>query len=111
MANLELKENRIDLLPFVVVLLIAAHVIAFVNNLPPGIACLLGDEIGEVAKVALLILHEKMLGKKSEWAPYISRLPLRKDMHSSVFWSDEELDMIRQSALYEETLKQKKQIG
>ncbi|XP_057799294.1 fructose-bisphosphate aldolase-lysine N-methyltransferase, chloroplastic [Salvia miltiorrhiza] len=80
------------------------------DNLPPGIACLLGDEVGDVAKVALLILHEKKLGKKSEWAPYISRLPLPEDMHSSVFWSDEELEMIRQSALYEETLKQKKQI-
>ena len=47
------------------------------DNLPPGIACLLGDE---VAKVALLILHEKRLGKKSEWVPYISRLPLPKDI-------------------------------
>ncbi|XP_047967684.1 ribulose-1,5 bisphosphate carboxylase/oxygenase large subunit N-methyltransferase, chloroplastic [Salvia hispanica] len=80
------------------------------DNLPPGIACLLGDEVGDVAKVALLILYEKHLGKKSEWAPYISRLPLPEDMHSSVFWSDEELEMIRLTALYEETLKQKKQI-
>ncbi|KAG6389578.1 hypothetical protein SASPL_151049 [Salvia splendens] len=105
MANLELKANRNDLLPFVVALLIAAHVIAFIlysvhlapDNLPLGIACLLGDEVGEVA---LLILHEKRLGKKSEWAPYISRLPpLPKDMHSLVFWSDEEMDMVRQMAI------------
>ncbi|KAG6409693.1 hypothetical protein SASPL_127735 [Salvia splendens] len=170
MANLDLSSKRIDLLPFMVVLLIVAHVIPFgscvdedcndflpwlgnkaggeissllsigksaygralyatkdiqtgdcllkvpystqlaPDNLPPEIACLLGDEVGDVAKVALLILYEKHLGKKSEWAPYISRLPLLMEMHSSVFWSDEELEMIRQSALYEETLKQKKQI-
>lgn len=81
------------------------------DNLPREIGCLLGDEVSDVAKVALLILHEKNLGKKSEWEPYISRLPPIQDMHSTVFWSDEELDMIRQSALYEETLKQKIQIG
>lgn len=80
------------------------------DNLPPGITCLLGDEVGDVAKVALLILHEKKLGHKSEWAPYISCLPVLDDMHGSVFWSDKELEMIRQSALYAETLKQKKQI-
>lgn len=80
------------------------------DNLPPEISCLLGDEVGDVAKVALLILHEKKLGKKSEWEPYVSCLPLPDDMHCSVFWSDEELEMIRPSALYEETLKQKKQI-
>ncbi|KAH6804530.1 SET domain-containing protein [Perilla frutescens var. frutescens] len=80
------------------------------DNLPPGITCLLGDEVGDVAKVALLILHEKRLGHKSEWAPYISCLPVLEDMHGSVFWSDEELEMIQHSALYEETLKQKKQI-
>lgn len=80
------------------------------DSLPPGIACLLGDEVGDVAKVALLILHEKKLGEKSEWAPYVSCLPLPEDMHCTVFWSDEELEMIRLSALYAETLKQKKQI-
>lgn len=80
------------------------------DNLPPEITCLLGDEVGNVAKVALLILHEKNLGQNSEWAPYINRLPLPEDLHSSIFWSDEELEMIRPSALYEETLRQKKQI-
>lgn len=80
------------------------------DNLPPEISCLLGDEVGDVAKVALLILHEKKLGKKSEWEPYVSCLPLPEHMHCSVFWSDEELEMIRLSTLYEETLNQKKQI-
>ncbi|PIN12453.1 rubisco methyltransferase [Handroanthus impetiginosus] len=81
------------------------------DNLPPEITCLLGDEVGNVAKVALLILHEKKLETNSQWAPYISRLPQPDDLHSTIFWSDEELEMIRPSALYEETLTQKTQIG
>ncbi|KAI3468384.1 hypothetical protein Pfo_025047 [Paulownia fortunei] len=80
------------------------------DNLPPEITCLLGDEVGNVAKVTLLILHENKLGQDSEWAPYISRLPQPEDLHSTIFWSDEELEMIRPSALYEETLRQKTQI-
>ncbi|KAK6158748.1 hypothetical protein DH2020_006062 [Rehmannia glutinosa] len=80
------------------------------DNLPPEITSLLGDEVSNVAKVALLILHEKRLGHNSEWAPYISRLPQPEELHSTIFWSDEELEMIRPSALYEETLSQKTQI-
>ncbi|KAL6556556.1 hypothetical protein OROGR_005844 [Orobanche gracilis] len=80
------------------------------DNLPPEIYHLLGDEIGNVSKVALLILLEKKLGKNSEWAPYISSLPQPDDLHSTIFWSDEELEMIRPSALYEETIRQKAQI-
>lgn len=60
------------------------------DNLPPGISCLLGDKVGNVAKVALLILLEQKLGQ--------------------VFWSSDELEMIQPSALYRETLKQKTQI-
>ncbi|KAL8536876.1 hypothetical protein ACS0TY_012161 [Phlomoides rotata] len=50
------------------------------------------------------------MGQHSEWEPYISRLPLPGDMHSSIFWSDEEMEMIRPSFLYQETIKQKKLI-
>ncbi|KAL8521758.1 hypothetical protein ACS0TY_012053 [Phlomoides rotata] len=80
------------------------------DNLPPEISSLLGNNLDPVTKVALLILHEKKLGQDSEWAPYISRLPLPNDMHSSVFWSDEELEMIQPSCVYEETLRYKKLI-
>lgn len=80
------------------------------ENLPSEVTCLFQDEISNVAKVALLILQEERLGQNSQWAPYISCLPLEKDLHSTIFWSDEELQMIRSSALYEETLRQKAQI-
>ncbi|KAL2539862.1 SET domain-containing protein [Abeliophyllum distichum] len=80
------------------------------DNLLPDIASLLGSEVGNVAKVALLILYEQKLGQNSEWFPYISRLPQPADMHSAILWGDDELEMIRPSALYEETTRQKAQI-
>lgn len=80
------------------------------DDLPPEITCLLGGEIGHVAKIALLILHEKKFGQSSAWVPYVSRLPQPGDLHSTIFWTDKELMMIRPSALYEETLRQKAQI-
>ncbi|EYU22030.1 hypothetical protein ABFS82_01G038100 [Erythranthe guttata] len=80
------------------------------NNLPEEITCLLGDEVGNVARVALLILREKEMGKDSEWAPYITRLPRLGELNNTIFWTDKELAMIRPSALYKETLRQKTQI-
>ncbi|KAJ8535488.1 hypothetical protein K7X08_023208 [Anisodus acutangulus] len=77
------------------------------DNLPRGINALLGDNVGDVAKVALLILYEQKLGKKSEWAPYITRLPRPEDMHSTIFWDDNELEMIQQSSLHQETIMHK----
>lgn len=80
------------------------------ENIRPDFSKLINDEVGSVARVAVVILYEKNLGQNSEWEPYISRLPLSDDMHSSIFWSNEELEMIRPSCLYEETFKQKKLI-
>nr|GLL27896.1 histone-lysine N-methyltransferase setd3 isoform X7 [Ipomoea trifida] len=54
------------------------------NNLPLGINSLLGDQVSNVAKVALFVLYEQQLGEQSEWAPYISRLPQPAEMHSTV---------------------------
>nr|GMD01975.1 fructose-bisphosphate aldolase-lysine N-methyltransferase, chloroplastic [Ipomoea batatas] len=78
------------------------------NNLPLGINSLLGDQVSNVAKVALFVLYEQQLGEQSEWAPYISRLPQPAEMHSTIFWDHHELEMIQQSPLYEETIRQKK---
>ncbi|KAL8521746.1 hypothetical protein ACS0TY_012041 [Phlomoides rotata] len=77
------------------------------ENLRPEFRKLIKDDVCSVAKVAVVILYEKKMGQHSEWEPYISRLPLPEDMHSSIFWSDEELGMIFPSCLYQETLKQK----
>ncbi|KAK9283295.1 hypothetical protein L1049_011532 [Liquidambar formosana] len=80
------------------------------DNALPEINSLLGDKVGNVAKLAMVILVEQKMGQASEWAPYISRLPQPGEMHSTIFWSEGELEMIRQSLAYQETLNQKAQI-
>uniref|UniRef100_A0A2P2KX21 SET domain-containing protein n=1 Tax=Rhizophora mucronata TaxID=61149 RepID=A0A2P2KX21_RHIMU len=45
---------------------------------------LLENEVGNVAKLAVVILLEQKIGQESEWAPYISCLPQWLDMHSTV---------------------------
>ncbi|CAH9133360.1 unnamed protein product [Cuscuta epithymum] len=77
------------------------------NKLPSGINSLLGDRVSNVAKVALLVLYEQKLGEKSDWAPYIRRLPQPAQMHNTILWKDDELDMVSRSPLYQETLWQK----
>ncbi|XP_060175377.1 ribulose-1,5 bisphosphate carboxylase/oxygenase large subunit N-methyltransferase, chloroplastic isoform X2 [Lycium barbarum] len=77
------------------------------DNLPRGIDALLGDNVGNVAKVALLILYEQKLGKKSKWAPYITCLPRPEDMHNTIFWDENELKMIQQSSLHQKTIMHK----
>ncbi|KAK9913356.1 hypothetical protein M0R45_037174 [Rubus argutus] len=74
------------------------------DNLLPELKSLLGDQVGDVAKVAIVILFEQKMGQDSEWAPYISRLPRPEQMHSTIFWSEDELEMICQSSLYQETI-------
>ncbi|XP_060175382.1 uncharacterized protein LOC132606071 isoform X7 [Lycium barbarum] len=61
------------------------------DNLPRGIDALLGDNVGNVAKVALLILYEQKLGKKSKWAPYITCLPRPEDMHNTASFQFSEI--------------------
>ncbi|KDO67841.1 hypothetical protein CISIN_1g0127292mg, partial [Citrus sinensis] len=80
------------------------------DNLHPKIKSLLGDEISNVAKLAIVILFEQKMGKDSEWAPYISRLPQLEEMHNTIFWSKDELDLICPSSLFEETVTKKDQI-
>ncbi|XP_062154393.1 ribulose-1,5 bisphosphate carboxylase/oxygenase large subunit N-methyltransferase, chloroplastic isoform X2 [Alnus glutinosa] len=80
------------------------------DNLLPEIKSLLGDEVLNIAKLAIVILVEQKLGQKSEWAPYISRLPQPGEMHNTIFWSEGELEMIHQSSVYQETINQKSQI-
>ncbi|XP_022133564.1 histone-lysine N-methyltransferase setd3 isoform X2 [Momordica charantia] len=78
--------------------------------LPSPIRHLLGNEIGNVAKLALGILLEQKLSLDSEWAPYVTRLPQPWEMHNTIFWCESELQMIRKSSLYEESLNQRLQI-
>nr|GEV66447.1 hypothetical protein [Tanacetum cinerariifolium] len=80
------------------------------DDLHLEVSSVLGEDVGNVARLALVILLHQKLGQASEWAPYISCLPHLEEMHSTIFWSDEELEMIKISSLYDETLKHKAQI-
>ncbi|PNY08172.1 histone-lysine N-methyltransferase setd3-like protein [Trifolium pratense] len=60
------------------------------DNLPPQIRSLITEDVGNVAKLAIVLLIHKNLGQ--------------------IFWNESELEMIRQSSVYEETIYQKSQI-
>ncbi|PSS33456.1 [Fructose-bisphosphate aldolase]-lysine N-methyltransferase [Actinidia chinensis var. chinensis] len=75
------------------------------DNLLPEISSLLPEEVDNVSKLAIVILVEQKMGQHSDWAPYISRLPRPGEMHNTIFWSERELEMIRHSSVYQETVK------
>ncbi|CAL1374386.1 unnamed protein product [Linum trigynum] len=77
------------------------------DNLPRDVKVILVDEVDHVSMVAVAILAERKHGKDSRWAPYISCFPRLEEMNSTVFWSEDELNMIYGSTVYEETIKQK----
>ncbi|KAK9684075.1 hypothetical protein RND81_10G184800 [Saponaria officinalis] len=80
------------------------------DNLLPEIKPMIPDEVGNIAKLAVVILVKQKKGQLSEWAPYITRLPQIEDMHITIFWNAQELKMIRHSSVYQETLNQQAQI-
>ncbi|XP_024013845.1 histone-lysine N-methyltransferase setd3 isoform X3 [Eutrema salsugineum] len=55
------------------------------DELPPDIRVSLTDEVGNIGKLAALLMIEKKTGQNSRWVPYISRLPQPTEMHSTAF--------------------------
>ncbi|XP_013605326.1 PREDICTED: ribulose-1,5 bisphosphate carboxylase/oxygenase large subunit N-methyltransferase, chloroplastic-like [Brassica oleracea var. oleracea] len=80
------------------------------DELPTDISVSLTDEVGNIGKLAALLMIEINAGQNSRWFPYISRLPQLSDMHSTIFWDENEFSMIRCSAVHKETVKQKARI-
>ncbi|TYJ37554.1 hypothetical protein E1A91_A05G383800v1 [Gossypium mustelinum] len=80
------------------------------DNLLPKIRAILSDKIGTVSKLAIILLVERKMGQSSGWAPYICCLPQHGEIHSTIFWSEYELNMICQSSVYQETVNQKAKI-
>ncbi|XP_058109896.1 fructose-bisphosphate aldolase-lysine N-methyltransferase, chloroplastic isoform X2 [Magnolia sinica] len=74
------------------------------DNIIPKLASFLSDDIGGVARLAVVILAEQKKGQDSEWAPYINCLPRTGELHSTIFWTKDELEMVRQSHIYQETI-------
>ncbi|CAN6977705.1 unnamed protein product [Brassica rapa subsp. trilocularis] len=80
------------------------------DELPTDIKVSLTDKVGNIGKLAALVMIEINASQNSRWFPYISRLPQLSDMHSTIFWDENEFSMIRCSAVYKETVKQKARI-
>ncbi|KAG2258008.1 hypothetical protein Bca52824_077302 [Brassica carinata] len=80
------------------------------DELPTDIRVSLTDKVGNIGKLAALLMIEINAGQNSRWFPYISRLPQLSDMHSTIFWDENEFSMIRCSAVHKETVKQKARI-
>ncbi|KAH0865053.1 hypothetical protein HID58_082264 [Brassica napus] len=80
------------------------------DELPTDIRVSLTDKVGNIGKLAALLMIEINAGQNSRWFPYISRLPQLSDMHSTIFWDENEFGMIRCSAVHKETVKQKARI-
>ncbi|XAR56126.1 [Ribulose-bisphosphate carboxylase]-lysine N-methyltransferase [Bertholletia excelsa] len=54
------------------------------DNLLPEINSLLPNKVGNVAKLATVILTEQKMGQNSEWAPYIGCLPQLGEMNNTM---------------------------
>ncbi|MED6168440.1 hypothetical protein PIB30_011606 [Stylosanthes scabra] len=79
------------------------------DNLPAKIKSLISEEVANIAKLAVVLLIERKLGQDSQWNPYISCLPWQGEPHNTIFWNESELEMIRQSSVYWETINQMSQ--
>ncbi|KAI3939272.1 hypothetical protein MKX01_002140 [Papaver californicum] len=73
------------------------------ENVLPEIRVLLDDNVGHIARLAIVLLVEQKLGQ-------ISSLPRKGELHCSVFWSKKELEMVQLSSVYKETIDQHTQI-
>ncbi|WOL16262.1 hypothetical protein Cni_G25049 [Canna indica] len=80
------------------------------KNLSSEVEPLLPRDLGNVSRLAIVLLAEKKLGQYSEWATYVSCLPCVDEMHNAILWSKEELEMIRVSTVYQETISRQAHI-
>ncbi|KAL8166795.1 hypothetical protein V2J09_008294 [Rumex salicifolius] len=94
----------------VVSALITAFLQISPENILPEIKPLLGNDVGNIAKLAIVILSEQKKGQDSEWASYIGCLPLPGEIHSTIFWDEDELKMIKPSSVCNATGNQRSQI-
>ncbi|KAJ8511506.1 hypothetical protein OPV22_001940 [Ensete ventricosum] len=74
------------------------------ENIYGEIKLLLPRDIENVSRLAVVLLAEKKQGEYSGWAVYVNSLPSIDEMHNAIFWSKDELEMVRESAIYQETI-------
>ncbi|URD84028.1 SET domain containing 6 [Musa troglodytarum] len=74
------------------------------ENISREIKLLLPRDIENVSRLAVVLLAEKKHGEYSGWATYVNSLPSIDEMHNAIFWSKDELELVRDSAIYQETI-------
>ncbi|XP_065029341.1 uncharacterized protein LOC103972325 isoform X4 [Musa acuminata AAA Group] len=74
------------------------------ENISGKIKLLLPRDIENVSRLAVVLLAEKKHGEYSGWATYVNSLPSVDEMHNAIFWSKDELEMVQESAIYQETI-------
>ncbi|CAL9207464.1 unnamed protein product [Musa hybrid cultivar] len=74
------------------------------ENISGEIKLLLPRDIENVSRLAVVLLAEKKHGEYSGWATYVNSLPSVDEMHNAIFWSKDELEMVQESAIYQETI-------
>ncbi|XP_024535646.1 fructose-bisphosphate aldolase-lysine N-methyltransferase, chloroplastic [Selaginella moellendorffii] len=77
------------------------------EKLPEEVTKLLSKDVSAWAKLALFLLAHQKKKETSAWAPYISCLPPFGSMHSTIFWTQDELVYLKVSPVYRETVQRK----
>ncbi|KMZ71440.1 hypothetical protein ZOSMA_180G00310 [Zostera marina] len=77
------------------------------DKIIPALESLLTADVSNIVRLAIVLLVEKKLGQDSTWASYVNNLPLCEDMHNTIFWSKDELEMVQPSSVYREIFDQK----
>ncbi|CAO2167886.1 unnamed protein product [Urochloa humidicola] len=80
------------------------------DKLPQEVCMLLDNLVGDTTKVAVLLMMEQNLGHASGWEPYIKSLPCKDQMHNMMFWDLNELQMVRNSSVFNKAIEQREQI-
>nr|CAD1841728.1 unnamed protein product [Ananas comosus var. bracteatus] len=80
------------------------------DKFPLEISLFIDHGVGSVSFVAVVLMAEQKLEMESGWAAYITSLPQMDEMHNTIFWSEDDLQMISQSPVYKETFEHKANI-
>ncbi|CAN6471134.1 unnamed protein product [Victoria cruziana] len=75
------------------------------DKISPRYKSLLGDDVSNIGRLALVLLSEEKLGWTSEWAPYIACLPRMGELHCTIFWNKQEMELLRSSSVFHESVQ------
>jgi len=68
--------------------------------LGPGVV---GDDLNEYLALALLLIHERSLGARSFWAPYIDILPSAEEVGQTWLWEESDRALLEGSGIMDST--------